>query len=37
VESKEILKAHLAKMVVLTDEQIDYFFSHFKKQSFHKG
>lgn len=37
MEAKEILKAHVAKLAVLTDEQFDYFFSHFKKQSFKKG
>ena len=37
MEAKEILKAHVAKLAVLTDEQFDYFFSHFKKLSFKKG
>jgi len=37
MDAKEILKTHLAKTVLLTDEQFDYFFSHFKSQSFHKG
>lgn len=37
MEAKEILKAHIAKMAILTDEQFDYFFSHFKQQSFQKG
>src|SRR5450631_4358685 len=37
METKEILKAHIAKIVSLTDEQFDYFFSFFKKQSFKKG
>ncbi|ETZ21142.1 Crp/Fnr family transcriptional regulator [Pedobacter sp. V48] len=36
-EAKEILKTHIDKLVVLTDEQFDYFFSHFKKLSFKKG
>lgn len=36
-EAKEILKAHIDKLVVLTDEQFDYFFSHFKILSFKKG
>ena len=35
--SKEILKEHIAKTASLTDEQFDYFFSHFKPQSFKKG
>ena len=30
VEAKEILKAHITKIAVLTDAQFDYFFSHFK-------
>jgi CRP-like cAMP-binding protein len=37
MEAKEILKAHVAKMAILTDEQFDYFFSHFKYQSYKKG
>ena len=37
MEAKEILKAHIAKITTLDDEQFDYFFSHFKKQSFKKG
>jgi len=37
MEAKEILKAHVAKMAILTDEQFEYFFSHFKYQSFKKG
>ena len=37
METKETLKAHVAKLAMLTDEQFDYFFSHFKKQSFKKG
>lgn len=37
MEPKEILKAHVAKITPLTDTQFDYFFSHFKKQSFQKG
>lgn len=37
MEAKGILKAHIAKIAVLTDEQFDYFFSHFKQKSFHKG
>lgn len=34
---QEILKAHLTKTIILTDEEFDYFFSHFKPQSFKKG
>jgi CRP-like cAMP-binding protein len=37
MESKEIIKAHIAKLANLTDEQSDYFFSHFKNQKFQKG
>ena len=37
MEAKEILKAHVAKIATLTDEQFDYFFSFFKKQNFKKG
>jgi CRP-like cAMP-binding protein len=37
MESKEILKAHVAKIASLTDEQFDYFFSFFKEQKFKKG
>jgi CRP-like cAMP-binding protein len=37
MEAKELLKAHIAKITLLTDEQFDYFFSHFKKLSFKKG
>lgn len=34
---KEILKAHLSTTITLTDSEFDYFFSHFKPQSFKKG
>jgi CRP-like cAMP-binding protein len=37
MEAKEILKAHVAEISSLTDEQFDYFFSFFKKMSFKKG
>ena len=37
MEAKEILKAHVAKLASLSDEQFDYFFSFFKRQSFKKG
>jgi CRP-like cAMP-binding protein len=33
---KEILRAHVNKTAVLTDEEFDYFFSYFKKQDFKK-
>lgn len=37
MNAKEILKAHVAKIASLTDEQFDYFFSFFKEKSFKKG
>jgi len=37
MDAKAILKAHIAKIVSLTDEQFDYVFSHFKPQSYKKG
>jgi len=37
MKPQEILRAHISKIVELTDEQFDYFFSHFKRKSFHKG
>jgi CRP-like cAMP-binding protein len=37
MEAKEILKGHIAKTVVLTEEQFDYVFSHFKYLSYKKG
>ncbi|MBV7532338.1 Crp/Fnr family transcriptional regulator [Chitinophaga sp. sic0106] len=37
MEVKETLKAHISKLAVLSDEEFDYFFSHFKQQTFKKG
>jgi CRP-like cAMP-binding protein len=37
MEPSEILKEHIAKTKKLSDTQFDYFFSHFKPQSFKKG
>lgn len=37
MDKREILKQHVSKFVSLTDEQIDYFISHFKELSFKKG
>lgn len=37
MEAKEILQQHLAKTVALTEEQFEYFFSHFQLRSFKKG
>ncbi|TDW96233.1 Crp/Fnr family transcriptional regulator [Dinghuibacter silviterrae] len=33
----DILRAHVARFVPLTDEQADYFVSHFREHSFKKG
>lgn len=35
--SKEIFKQYIYKTISLTDEEFDYFFSHFKPISFKKG
>jgi CRP-like cAMP-binding protein len=37
MQAKEILKQHIAKTALLTDEEFDYFFSFFKLQSYKKG
>ena len=37
MESKEVLKTHVARLASLTDEQFDYFFSFFKERDFKKG
>ncbi|MHC0445447.1 Crp/Fnr family transcriptional regulator [Flavobacterium sp. 3-218] len=37
MDAKTLLKEHVAKIVTLTDEQFDYFFSHFKTETFQKG
>ena len=37
MDAKEILKQHIAKTATLTEEQFDYFFSHFKPKSYKKG
>ena len=37
MEAKEFLKAHIAKTALLTDDEFDYFFSHFKSRRFQKG
>ncbi|MBO9584959.1 MAG: Crp/Fnr family transcriptional regulator [Flavobacterium sp.] len=37
MDAKYLLKEHVSKIVALTDEQFDYFFSHFKAASFKKG
>ena len=35
--TREVLKEHIAKMASLSDEEFDYFFSHFKPMTFKKG
>ena len=35
--AKEVLRQYISKIVLLTDEQFDYVFSHFKPLSFKKG
>lgn len=37
MDAKAILKEHIAKTAQLTDEQFDYFFSHFESKSYKKG
>lgn len=37
MNAKEILKTHVAKNAALTDEQFEYFFSHFELRNFKKG
>jgi CRP-like cAMP-binding protein len=37
MQAKEILKDHVGKIVSLTDDQFDYFFSFFKPVSYKKG
>ena len=37
MQAKETLKQHLAKTALLTDQEFDHFFSHFKHQSYKKG
>lgn len=37
METKAILQQHIAKTAVLTEEEFDYFYSHFKPLSFKKG
>lgn len=37
MQAKEILKEHVANAASLTEEEFDYFFSHFKPLSFKKG
>ena len=37
MQAKEILKQHIVKTALLTDPEFDYFFSHFKLQSYKRG
>ncbi|WP_417368437.1 Crp/Fnr family transcriptional regulator [Flavobacterium beibuense] len=37
MDTKKILKDHVATIISLTDDEYDYFYSHFKLQSFKKG
>lgn len=37
MEAKALLQEHIAKTASLTEEQFEYFFSHFKMLSFQKG
>jgi CRP-like cAMP-binding protein len=37
MEARILLKEHVSKIAVLTDTEFDYFFSHFKPETFKKG
>jgi CRP-like cAMP-binding protein len=37
MEAKEILRNHISRTITLPGDQFDYFYSHFKPQSFKKG
>lgn len=37
MQAKELFREYINKTISLTDEQFDYFFSHFKPMSFKKG
>ena len=37
MQPQDILKAHLAKTITLTNDEFDYFYSHLKPLSFKKG
>jgi len=37
MDAKELLQQHIAKSAVLTDDQFEYLFTHFKPMSFKKG
>lgn len=37
MDAKILLKEHISKIVELTEQQFDYFYSHFKTETFKKG
>lgn len=37
MDGKDLLRQHIAKTASLTDDEFDYFFSHFKSETFKKG
>ncbi|TCN54665.1 Crp/Fnr family transcriptional regulator [Flavobacterium circumlabens] len=37
MQAKALLKEHVLKIASITDEEFDYFFSHFKPETFKKG
>ncbi|QSB28976.1 Crp/Fnr family transcriptional regulator [Flavobacterium sp. CLA17] len=37
MQAKALLKEHVLKIASLTDDEFDYFFSHFKPETFKKG
>lgn len=37
MDAKSLLKEHVSKIISLTDEQFEYFFSHFKTETYKKG
>lgn len=37
METRAILREHLAKTIALSDDEFDHVFSHFREQSFQKG
>lgn len=37
MDAKETLRQHIAKTITLTEEQFDYFYSHFQPRSYKKG
>lgn len=37
MDKQEVLKQHISRFVTLTDEELDYFLSHFNEHSYKKG